>query len=298
VSFLNLRDVRLNYVSMAPKEPSGDRPPFLLVHGLAANLAFWYLRMAPALARHHRVVMLDLRGHGRSSMPPSGDEMAGDLHALLDHLGIDRVHLAGHSFGGNVALHFACRYPERMASLTLADVRVRSLQPKVELQKWAAWRQCRSYLDQLGIKIDEAAEDVGFELFERLARLRLERPELLEQQSLAHVASPFSGAGGEVAARRWIELLETTSAREDLTNGVRTSPAEIERLVAPILLVYGELSQALPTATHLKQLVPQTRLEIVPGAGHFFPGRFPGRLIDPLLAFAGDWFAAEAVAAE
>src|SRR5262249_10286306 len=157
--------------------------------------AFWYLRIAPPLAQRHRVIMLDLRGHGRSSMPPrgySGDSIAADLRALLDHLDIERVHLVGHSFGGNAALHFACLFPERMATLTLADVRVRSLQPKVELKKWAAWAQIRSYFDQVGIAIDEAAEDVGFELFERVARLRVEQPERLEQ-SLAHVASPFTG---------------------------------------------------------------------------------------------------------
>jgi pimeloyl-ACP methyl ester carboxylesterase len=297
--FLDLPNVRLNYVSMGPNEPHGDRAPFLLVHGLAANLAFWYLRIAPALARHHRVVMLDLRGHGRSSMPPTGyggQSMAGDLRDLLDRLGIDQVHLVGHSFGGNVGLHFACHHPERMASLTLADVRVRSLQPRVDLHKWAAWPQCQGYLDKLGITIDETADEVGFELFEHIARIRLEQPERL-QQSLGQVALPFTGSGGDAAARCWLDLLATTSARDELTSGTRTCPTEIAALGIPTLLVYGELSQALPTAFSLQQSVPGARLEIVPNAGHFFPAKYPERLLKPLLEFVEQFRIAEPVRA-
>jgi len=297
--FLDLPDVRLNYVSMGPNEPHGDRAPFLLVHGLAANLAFWYLRIAPALARHHRVVMLDLRGHGRSSMPRtgySGDGIAEDLRDLLDHLGVDRVHIAGHSFGGNAALHFACLFPERTASLTLADVRVRSVQPKVELQEWAAWPHCRSYFDKLGIRIDEKAEDIGFELFERVAHIRLEQPERLAE-SLAQVASPFTGIGGEAAARRWLELMATTSAREELSKGAVIHREEIAALTMPALLVYGELSQALPSAFGLQKILSRAQLEIVPGAGHFFPAKFPDRLAAPLLAFVDRIRIPEAIAA-
>src|SRR5262245_8041617 len=109
--FLDLPDVRLNYACLEPSDPRGcGREPVVLIHGLASSLAFWYFRIAPDLARQHRVVMLDLRGHGRSSMPATGyagAAMAADLHALLDHLAVERAHVIGHSFGGNVALQFA-----------------------------------------------------------------------------------------------------------------------------------------------------------------------------------------------
>ena len=288
--FLDVPDVRLNYVSMGPTETVGaDRPPFLLVHGLAANLAFWYARIAPALARHHRVVMFDLRGHGRSSMPPAGyncDQMADDARALLDHLQIKRAHVVGHSFGGNVALHFACRWPARTASLTMADVRVRSVQPRVDLQAWSAWPRIRSHLAQVGIEIDETADEIGFHLFDRIARLRLEqRPENAPSPVLA--LSPFAGAGGEAAARLWVKLIETTTAGEELVHGAGLPLADIQRIAAPTLLVYGELSQTLPTAFGLRRLLPSNRLEIAPGSGHFFPTKHPERLVAPLLAFVG-----------
>ena len=287
--FLDLPHIRLNYVSMGPTEPVEDeRPPFLLIHGLAANLAFWYARIAPALARHHRVVMFDLRGHGRSSMPATGyhcDEMADDARALLDHLQIKRAHVVGHSFGGNVALHLAWRWPLRTASLTMADVRVRSVQPRVDLQAWKAWPRIRSHLVQVGIEIDETADEIGFHLFDRIARLRLEQTPATAQSPVLAL-SPFAGPGGEAAARLWVKLIETTSAAGELIQGAGLLLADIECIDVPTLLVYGEHSQTLPTAFALRQMLPSSRLEIAAGGGHFFPTKHPEKLVAPLLAFA------------
>jgi pimeloyl-ACP methyl ester carboxylesterase len=289
--FLDLPHVRLHYVSLGPTETAeGERPPFLLIHGLAANLAFWYARIAPALARHHRVVMVDLRGHGRSSMPATGyhcDQVAEDARALLDHLQIKRAHVVGHSFGGNVALHFAWRWPARTASLTMADVRVRSVQPRVDLQTWAAWPRIRSHLAQVGITIDETMEEIGFHLFDRIARLRLEQTPATAQSPVLAL-SPFAGAGGEAAARQWVKLMETTTAGAELIQGAGLVLADIERIAAPTLLVYGEHSQTLPTAFAVRQLLPSSRLEIAPGGGHFFPTRHPEKLVVPLLAFVDE----------
>ena len=63
--------------------------------------------MIPSLARDYHVTAYDLRGHGRSGMPPAGygtSDMACDLHSLLDRLDTSQIHLVGHSYGGAVAL--------------------------------------------------------------------------------------------------------------------------------------------------------------------------------------------------
>ena len=88
----------------------GDGPDVVLVHGLAASRAFWFLHYAVPLSRRYRVTLFDLRGHGYSERPQSGYDavtMAGDLAGLLDHLGIERCDLIGHSYGGSVALEYA-----------------------------------------------------------------------------------------------------------------------------------------------------------------------------------------------
>ncbi len=93
--------------------PDGDRlyyevhgagPPLLLVSGLSGLGSFWSVHV-PVLARRYTVVVHDHRGIGRSSpsrVVASIDQMADDVRALADHLGIDRAHLIGHSAGGAI----------------------------------------------------------------------------------------------------------------------------------------------------------------------------------------------------
>jgi pimeloyl-ACP methyl ester carboxylesterase len=96
----------------------------VMLHGLASSLAFWYLTVAPLIARHARVTVYDLRGHGLSSATPRGyttGELAEDLLALCDVLGAVRPVLVGHSFGGAVGLHAAALDPARVHGVVLAD---------------------------------------------------------------------------------------------------------------------------------------------------------------------------------
>src|SRR5688500_4312892 len=102
-----------------------------MVHGLGADLSFWFLAGLPVLSRMFRVTAYDLRGHGHSEMPRTGystADMAADLGGLLDHLGLERPHVVAHSFGAAVALHLAARDPERLRSLVLADPAIPLLQ--------------------------------------------------------------------------------------------------------------------------------------------------------------------------
>ncbi len=95
--------------------------PLVLVHGFGGDLNNWLFNQPP-LAADRRVIALDLPGHGESGKTlHTGDaqELSQAVLALLDHLRLDRVHLAGHSMGGLVALTVADQAPERVASLTL-----------------------------------------------------------------------------------------------------------------------------------------------------------------------------------
>lgn len=98
-----------------------DGTPLVLVHGFGGDLNNWLFNQ-PALAAERRVIALDLPGHGESGKTLRSGEVAELSEAvlgLLDHLQLDRVHLAGHSMGGLVALTVAEQAPARVVSLTL-----------------------------------------------------------------------------------------------------------------------------------------------------------------------------------
>ncbi|WP_323041837.1 alpha/beta fold hydrolase [Gemmobacter sp.] len=103
---------------------AGDTGPFLvLCHALLATSEQWVPQLED-LSKHFRVVCPDTRGHGLSTGSTPVDtveDLAGDILALFDHLGIDRAHLLGASMSGVVVQHFAATHPDRVEKLVLAN---------------------------------------------------------------------------------------------------------------------------------------------------------------------------------
>jgi pimeloyl-ACP methyl ester carboxylesterase len=125
----------------------------------------------PHLCRHFRVVRMDLRGHGQSQIPADTvpltlERLARDVVELLDHLKVDRVHLAGSSAGAIISMKVAIDHPERI--LTLADfASTPGLKPSnVDAEKWLAHiraRGLRGFLeDTIADRFDVKTVDPGF----------------------------------------------------------------------------------------------------------------------------------------
>ncbi|TVR06693.1 MAG: alpha/beta fold hydrolase, partial [Salinarimonadaceae bacterium] len=107
----------------------GEGPPVLLLHGFPQTHVCWS-RVAPALARTHRVVCMDLRGYGWSSAP-RGDPahetyskraMARDAVRVMSEFGYARFALAGHDRGARVGYRLALDHPGRLTHLALLDI--------------------------------------------------------------------------------------------------------------------------------------------------------------------------------
>lgn len=276
---IHLPEASLHYLRM-DRRPDPDAPgdEVVMVHGLAANLAFWYARLAPAFAASHSTLLFDLRGHGRSAMSASGYSpriMAEDLWQLLNHLGIATLHLVAHSFGGLVALHFALRQPHRVRSLTLLDTRIPVLQAR-QPRNPAYSRRIQPLLEKLGIQLDEGDPLFSHRLLEEMAKLYLVAPERMRRLPALHL--PFTGPVGRRAAHHWLRLLEVTSARRELAED-GLSLTTLQSLHLPTMAMYGEYSQTLPSMHGLRILWPHARIEQVPQAGHFFPLSQPDLLI-------------------
>ena len=97
---------------------------WMLTHGLASNARLWDGAARRLAARGHLVVTVDQRGHGRSSKPDDGYDIAtcaDDLALLITALGLDRPAVAGQSWGGNVVLELGHRHPDAVASIACVD---------------------------------------------------------------------------------------------------------------------------------------------------------------------------------
>lgn len=119
--------VRLGNVELFYTDTPG-RTPLVLLHGLSAN-ASSFTALIRALTPAFRVIAPDLRGRARSGKPATGygmPEHARDVIALMDHCGIDRAVVAGHSFGGYLAIYLAAHFPDRFDRMVVIDAAITS----------------------------------------------------------------------------------------------------------------------------------------------------------------------------
>ena len=115
--------VTANGVALATRVWPGDDGAVIGIHGLTANHTCWF-PVADVVAPHRRLIAYDLRGRGDSDKPASGYSLAihdADLLGLLDHYGIGRAILVGHSLGAHIAVRFAAHHPDRVDRVVLFD---------------------------------------------------------------------------------------------------------------------------------------------------------------------------------
>jgi pimeloyl-ACP methyl ester carboxylesterase len=218
----------------------GDRraSPVVMLHGLfVGNLASWYFTAAPALARAHRVLVYDLRGHGKSDRPMGGYDVASmsdDLAAIAEGFDDRPIDLVGHSFGALVALRFAIDHPARVRRLAIVEA---PLPPS---------------------------------RFEELAELRAQTPAEMVAALPDDLREAMAG-GGRRAARLVASLAALTggtSILADLTVEPDIPDDVLARVACPTLCVYGDRSRCLPVGERIAKAIPGARLLVLPG-GHY-----------------------------
>jgi pimeloyl-ACP methyl ester carboxylesterase len=253
-----MAEVRINGVMIAYQQ-MGAGPDLVFVHGLAASRAFWFLQYAVPLSKFFRVTLFDLRGHGYSSMPPSGYDtttVAGDLLGLLDQLGIE-----------SCALVFAGLHPRRVNKLAIFESKINALQP---IQRLSDSPRLSPFEIQVAAKSGHDWENepqVGLKFLDVLARRKANGGGTDTKDSF----TPFGeGRGAIRTAAQFVALLDqTTAAAEVSLPGIRHEA--IAALPMPILWVYGEWSRCLPSCRILQTLRPASEFQIVAEGGHFLP---------------------------
>jgi pimeloyl-ACP methyl ester carboxylesterase len=281
MSFAHVNGIRLHYCR------TGRGADVVMVHGLAASLAFWYLTIVPRLADDFCITAYDLRGHGKSDMPPSGYDqlsMCADLAALVDQLNVAQFDLVGHSFGGLVAIEYALAHPTRVRSLTLADVPVCALQPTNRVDELRRWKALRRQLNQGGVAIPAQMPAVPYPLLEELAAPHLRRAR--SSSVSKRLFLPFGlWNGSSKAADRWLQLIRTTKALNEFDVAAGNTLQRTCECSQPVLLIFGERSRWIGSCHVLRKSLPKSRAVVISDAGHFHPLQRPDLFANHLREF-------------
>ena len=242
MSIARVHDIEMAY------DDAGSGPSVLLLHGYPFNRSMWS-EQREALSASYRVITPDLRGHGEttaSSEPATMEEMARDVVALLDKLGIERVSLGGLSMGGYVALAFYRRFPLRVRALILADTRPQADTPDAR----------RNREEQAEKILKEGMQSIADDFLKKVltpATLS-EKPEVV-----ARVREMILKTNPQGAAN----ALRGMAMRHDQTDF-------LEGILVPALLIVGSEDKLTPTADAelMKREIRGSRLEVIEGASH------------------------------
>ena len=255
---------------------AGEGDPVLALHGWPQH---WYLwrEVIPRLAPHARVICPDLRGFGWTAVPPGGydrETMARDVLALMDALGLERVQVLGHDWGGWIGFLLALREPQRIERVVGCNI----------LPPWPAGDP-RAPLDawRLSYQFALATPGVGGGVGRRLARRALESTRAMSEAEVDAFVERLHGERG-----RATELLYRAFLTRDIPR-VLAHKYRARDMKVPALLVFGDRDPAIPLRT-IKAAVGRSdavELEVVPGAGHFVVDERPELVAERALGFLG-----------
>ena len=248
-------------------EVAGTGPPLVLLHAGVADGRFWDDQFA-TFARHYRTMRYDLRGFGRSAMPPGRFSQHDDLAGLLDFLAVEQAIVVGVSYGGKVAIDFALVYPQRVTALVLGAPSIGGAAPTERMLEF--WEEEETAVDQGDI-------DTAVELNLRLWVDGVHRqPDEVDQQVRQKVGQ----------MQREIFLMDVP---EDVAE-VRLEPVAYGRLAvitAPTLVLVGDLDlpEKVTEAAWLAEQLPHSQHAIMPGVGHMLNMEKPALFNELVLDF-------------
>ncbi|MEU1805495.1 alpha/beta hydrolase [Streptomyces sp. NPDC019937] len=281
------------YVEAAPgvrlwTQARGDAgaPALLLVMGAQASGLGWPEPLVDALAEHHRVIRYDHRDTGRSTWSYEQDpyrlaDLAEDVVAVLDGLGVERAHLVGMSMGGLLTQLVLADHPDRVLSATLLGTSACGTTPYV------APDGTRVPVEELpGVDpriLEEWARPVEDHGLDAELDRRVRHWKLLNGEQI-----PFDAEWFRELERRIIEhtgRYDTSGAhaRADQSGLVRTEALAATEVPTLVVAATAEPVVPPPHARHVAQVIAGARLVEIPGMGHALPRQVLGPLTDAIL---------------
>jgi pimeloyl-ACP methyl ester carboxylesterase len=256
VQYLTLHGHRRAFVKV------GQGPVLLLLHGLGCDHTTWE-PVIDALAKRYTVIAPDLLGHGQSAKPRADYSVGGYANAMRDLitvLGIDKVTVVGHSFGGGIAMQFAYQFPERTERLIL--VASGGLGPEVSPAIRAITTP--GFHQVMGLLTLPGVRHVGMAGLRALSGAPLKHARDLDE--VANIYDSFKDPYARHAIQHvvravvdWRGQIVTMADRAYLTEAM------------PMCVVWGRDDRVIPVrhADNVGELAPLARVEVIPNAGHF-----------------------------
>src|SRR4051812_21428263 len=241
---------------------AGCGPVVVLVHGITSTSATW-ADLLPSLAERFTVIAPDLVGHGESAKP-RGDYSLGayasGIRDLLIALGHERATFVGHSLGGGVAMQLAYQFPEHCERLVL--VSSGGLGRDITALLRAATLPGAEFV--LPVLVNERLIDAGRTVGRLLSRVGLRVHTDVGEVLRGH-ASLSDGEARSAFLHTLRTIVDPRGQRVDASDRLYLAQA------VPFMIVWGERDPIIPVehALTAHRLVPDSRLEIFAGAGHF-----------------------------
>lgn len=233
---IKVNDIELAYTRQ------GKGTPLVLLHGFPLDHHIWD-EVIPLLEDSFDLIIPDLRGFGESTTvntPYTIDDLASDVASLLDHLGIEKSAIAGHSMGGYVALAFARLYPERVSGLGLIATQALADSPERQEGRYKS----AADVAENGISEIVEAMTTKFTSDERLHEFA--RKSMESQQPAAYI-------GG----------LKAMAERSD-------SMSLLPSMEYPVVVIHGDADALIPIerGLEMKDAIPHAHFIEIKGAGH------------------------------
>jgi pimeloyl-ACP methyl ester carboxylesterase len=274
------RTVRARGLDFHVAEAGSGDDVVLCLHGWPQHWYEWRLLM-PALADRHRVLALDLRGFGWSEAPRDGYEkenMATDVLAVLDELGIERVKLVGHDWGGWIGFLLCLRAPQRFERFFALNIlppwtTARAMAPHL----WRFWYQWLILSPGIGYRLHRSGAFVPKVLVGASVK-----HEAWEQEALDSFAARFTEPA---RARAAVQMYRVFNLRETLPI-VRGRYAH-QRLTVPTRMLFGTGDKALrpDVLAGYERHADDMRVEFIEGCGHFPADEMPELVAERVRAF-------------
>ena len=235
-------------------EVYGDGPALILTHGYSSTSAMWEGQIE-ALSKHHKLVLWDMRGHGKSDYPADPNAYSealtiGDIAALLDQISTRRAIVGGLSLGGYMSLAFYRTHPERVAALLIIDTGP-------------------------GFKKDEARTAWNKRAHETAERFERDGLSVLKSLSRERSSVTHRDARGLALAARGMLTQRDASVMEVLPE-----------IAVPSLIVVGaDDTPFLAASDYMAAKIPGAKKVVIPSAGHAVNIDQPQAFIDAVLPF-------------